>query len=967
MPLYAREQLIEHATLTPDDMAQVDLCRRPANRLGFAYQLAFVRLTNRVPAQRPLEVIEGLLAFVGAQLAIDTDDLAPYLQRRQTISEHQARIRRYLRLRPFGDEERRLVEAFLFEQCCRLEQVAALRAQAEWFFREQRIIQPAISTLDRLIGEQRREARARVFERVTAALPTELVGRLDALLQVGDNKKSDLQALKEAPGVPCPTAVAHLVRKLELVQQTGALQVDLSWLHNNYQRSLARYAQRCSAHRLRDVAPTHRYAALLCFLGQTYREAVDQLIDLQDKLVTKLCNRAQGQCDEALRQKRQSVRRSLEMFRRLAAVVLDDAVGAGHVREEIFRQVPRDELAGQLEESGEWLDGRHNHMFPGVVRRFAYVRRFFPALLKHLRYEGRGPDEPMVLRAVEVLRVMNEAGKRALPDDVPTEFIPAGQRPFVVEDDSVSKPAWECALLLRLRDEIRSGNLAVAHSKRFGPFDDFFISPEAWEARRATFFQRAGLPVRPEEVRTYLTQRLGRAYDAFLAAQPGNTYATVTGRGWKLSSDPAEKLDPGAAGKLDALQQWLTRHMRTVRLPDLLIEVDNELLFTRHFLGPASGGRRWAEEIGAIIAAVMAHGCNIGPYTMARLTEGVSYRHIKRVSDWQLTEENQRAALAELVGAISRLGTSHVWGEGKTSSSDGQRFHFPRRVLQQTFSHKMSDFALEFYSFVADNYAPFHSTPIECTDRDAAFVLDGLLYNETDLPLEEHYTDTHGYTEINFAAFAMLGKRFCPRIRGVQHQRIYRIDAEKDYGPLDPLVSAADRAIHLDWICEQWDRMGQFYASLESGHTTASVALKRLASYSTKNHFYRANRELGRVFKTEFILDYMSQAPLRRRVRRGLLKGEQLHTLARDVCFGKRGRISARDFQGQMNTCNCLTLILACIIYWQAREIERVVRECDPGAAEVDLTLLEHVSPIEWDNVLLYGQYIIDRSLIRVA
>ena len=57
--------------------------------------------------------------------------------------------------------------------------------------------------------------------------------------------------------------------------------------------------------------------------------------------------------------------------------------------------------------------------------------------------------------------------------------------------------------------------------------------------------------------------------------------------------------------------------------------------------------------------------------------------------------------------------------------------------------------------------------PIECTDRDAAFVLDGLLYNESELEIEEHYTDTHGYTEINFAAFAMLGLRFCPRIRGV--------------------------------------------------------------------------------------------------------------------------------------------------------------------------------------------------------
>jgi TnpA family transposase len=77
-----------------------------------------------------------------------------------------------------------------------------------------------------------------------------------------------------------------------------------------------------------------------------------------------------------------------------------------------------------------------------------------------------------------------------------------------------------------------------------------------------------------------------------------------------------------------------------------------------------------------------------------------------------------------------------------------------------------------------------YSTPIECTDRDAAFVLDGLLYNESDMELDEHYTDTHGYTAINFAAFAMLGRRFCPRIRGAHHQRIYRIDPSRDYGAL---------------------------------------------------------------------------------------------------------------------------------------------------------------------------------------
>lgn len=57
---------------------------------------------------------------------------------------------------------------------------------------------------------------------------------------------------------------------------------------------------------------------------------------------------------------------------------------------------------------------------------------------------------------------------------------------------------------------------------------------------------------------------------------------------------------------------------------------------------------------------------------------------------------------------------------------------------------------------------------------------------------------------------------------------------------------------------------------------------------------------------------------------------------------------------------------MACIIYWQAKEINRVILEALPVAAGVDLSLLEHISPIGWDNVLLYGEYVLNRSLVRL-
>jgi TnpA family transposase len=162
------------------------------------------------------------------------------------------------------------------------------------------------------------------------------------------------------------------------------------------------------------------------------------------------------------------------------------------------------------------------------------------------------------------------------------------------------------------------------------------------------------------------------------------------------------------------------------------------------------------EHVCEIIAAIMAQASEIGSYTMAQITDGMSYHRLKQITDWQFHDENQRGALAKVVNAITNLDITKSWGEGKTSSSDGQRFSLRRKVLAQTYSHTFHDFALEFYSFIADNYAPFYSLLHECTDRDAPYVLDGLMYNESDLNIEEHYTDTHGFTDINFAAFAML-------------------------------------------------------------------------------------------------------------------------------------------------------------------------------------------------------------------
>ena len=121
-------------------------------------------------------------------------------------------------------------------------------------------------------------------------------------------------------------------------------------------------------------------------------------------------------------------------------------------------------------------------------------------------------------------------------------------------------------------------------------------------------------------------------------------------------------------------------------------------------------------------------------------------------------------------------------------------------------------------------------------------------------------------------------------------------------------------------------------------------------------------RHTQRLQKT-LELQYMSEPKLRAKVRRGLLEVEQLHALARAVYYGQRGRISAREVYDQMNACSCLTLILACIVYWQAREISRLAAAPD---FPFDPDLLRHVSPIEWKNVVVNGEIKIDPAKLKV-
>ena len=138
---------------------------------------------------------------------------------------------------------------------------------------------------------------------------------------------------------------------------------------------------------------------------------------------------------------------------------------------------------------------------------------------------------------------------------------------------------------------------------------------------------------------------------------------------------------------------------------------------------------------------------------------------------------------------------------------------------------------------------------------------------------------------------------------------------------------------------------------------TASLILRQLASYPRQNGLAAALRELGRLERTLFTLDWLEDAELRRQTSQELNKGEARNSLARAVFIHRLGQIRDRTYENQQYRASGLNLLVTAIILWNTRYLDRAVAALRQ-AEEVPDRLLAHLSPLGWEHVNLTGDYV---------
>lgn len=260
---------------------------------------------------------------------------------------------------------------------------------------------------------------------------------------------------------------------------------------------------------------------------------------------------------------------------------------------------------------------------------------------------------------------------------------------------------------------------------------------------------------------------------------------------------------------------------------------------------------------------------------------------------------------------------------------------------------------LQIHSWTSDQYNQYASKTIAATVRDAAHTLDGILDNQTVLPIEEHTTDTHGYTEMIFAAYDLLGLRFAPRVRDLDRQRLYR------HGPI-PTVETAElleHKIHPEVITPYWDELLRLAASLRHGWAAASLLLTRVQAGSRRNPLAQALQEYRRLVKTNFVLDCVTDEELRGGIGRQLNKGEQLQALRRAIFYADEGYVRHRTPEQQAEQALCLAIVVNAIIAWNTVYTQDALDQLSALGELITTSEIEHISPFARKHIHLHGHY----------
>ena len=941
----------------------VQVVRGQSNRSGFLLSLkTFQRLGYFVTSdQIPDEILNhfaGIKSEPGDRRALAQYDV---LRSRKT---HMGLIRGYLGVSPFNDEALDLLNQALADAALTKDDLADIINVGIEILVKHRYVLPAFGTLLRVARTQRAATYQTLFRGVYDSLNEEDRTVLDALFLVGEGcRTSPWNDIK----IDAPKATLGGLRKLlARFDQLSALSGNQKLLHNipvakRHQLSLEGLS--LNAADMVDLEAKKRYTVTLALIERQLARVIDDLCDVFCKQMMKVQHLANEELENYLIANQDKTDEILRRFAQLDTLLQSDQPMIDQIASARQLVTDRPDLCEFSRVHAEY-GGKNECRF--MWRHFKTRRVELFRILTKLRFVATSQDKSFEhalafvvtnnRRHADWLMLDDKSGAILTPQDL--EWVPAKWWKHVTGESSdktvpsrVNRRQLEICICRQLVQELKSADICVPGSDTYSDFREQLLPLEECSKSFEEYGELVGLPVEGHAFVDHVRIQLVNAATAVDRNYLSNEYFNIV-KGRPTLARLVKKPDPVG---FQAINDALTQKLQALDLSILDVLGDTmRWLNWGQFFGPLSGHESKLEDAERRqILTTFAYGTGLGPTQVAKSVSGVSDRQIAFLNQRHVTTEKLEVTICEVINAYNRFWLPKLWGDAKRAGADGTKWDLYENNLLSEYHIRYGGWGGVAYYHVSDNYIALFSHFIPCGVWEAIYILDGLTKNKSDIQPDTLHGDTQAQSSPVFGLAFLLGIKLMPRIRNWKDMKSYKPSPETVYSQISDLFTKEN--INWELISRHLPDMLQVALSIKAGRISPSTILRKLGTASRKNKLYYAFRELGRVVRTCFLLEYVDSEELRRIIHSATNRCESFNKFAQWVYFAS-DLIQENVRDEQLKVIKYNHLIANLLIFHNCKSMTQALKELQDEGLTLTPEILQALSPYR-QHPSRFGRY----------
>ena len=518
---------------------------------------------------------------------------------------------------------------------------------------------------------------------------------------------------------------------------------------------------------------------------------------------------------------------------------------------------------------------------------------------------------------------------------------------------TVDRRQFEVYAFCEVAEALKAGAAFVPGSLAFADYRESLVQGDLSSTPCQAFMRDRGLPARADQfvdqLRTALSKAAWNLDELFAIGYPP----------CRIDRDGTLHLPRVRATPASASAQHLADTIEA-RLPerhllDVLANVDGWTQWTRHF-GPLSGESPQIKDARRrYVETAFTYGCNLGPTQASRHFAGHATPHmLSFVNRRHVDPGKLRAASTDIINAYAAFELPGIWGPGIRAAADGTHLPIYDDNPFAAYHWRFRGMAGVAYRHVADSYIAIFSRFIPCGVAEAAYILDGLLNNKSNIRPHILHSDTRGQTAAAFALAFLEGIELRPRIKNWRDLVFYKPFRDSSYQHINALFRGT-----ADWdlIAKHFPDYVQVGASVQTGTLSCSWLLTRLNSSSRGNRLYSAFQELGRVVRTIHMLEVLAEPDLLRPGGSPQNKVEAFHRFSKWLLFGGQGVLRSNDPAEYEKAVHYNELVANAVMLQTVADQTQVIRQLVEEGYPVRSEDLGRLSPYATQHLKRFGVY----------